>query len=197
MKVIFGIDYGSKFTGNTVIAILDHEQINFMQVDKNVDADQFIYNAAEHFKPELIFIDSPISLPGIYTKVEGCSNYHFRLADRELRAMSPMFLGGMVARAMELKDKLNALGCAVMETYPKVMALQLKLKACGYKGSSLALKDCKKTLAKHLEENHQVDFDQVSTWHHFDALLALLSAIRHIKGHSDVYGKAEEGQIVI
>lgn len=198
MSVIFGIDYGSKYTGNTVISILQNEEeILFMQVDKNVDADEFILNAAKHFKPHIIFLDCPLSLPGIYTKVSGCTNYHFREADRELKAMSPMFLGGMVARAMELKDKLVALDCTVIETYPKVLALQLKLKPHGYKGSSIGLADCKQWMIKQLKDEYKVNLIDIKTWHHFDALLALLSAIRHEQGKSVSYGINEEGLIVV
>ena len=39
-KPVFGIDYGSKLTGNTVIAIFNEGHIFFMDVDKGVDADQ-------------------------------------------------------------------------------------------------------------------------------------------------------------
>ncbi len=198
MSVIFGIDYGSKYTGNTVISILqDEEDILFMQVDKNVDADEFILNAAKHFKPHLIFLDCPLSLPGIYTKIVGCNNYHFRQADKELTAMSPMFLGGMVARAMELKDKLTALNCEVVETYPKVLAHQLKLKIRGYKGSGLGLTDCKKAISKQLKDDYKINLNDIGTWHHFDALLALLSAIRYVQGKSVTYGINEEGVIVV
>jgi predicted nuclease with RNAse H fold len=197
MNVIFGIDYGSKYTGNTVIAILQDKDILFLEVDKQVDADEFIFNAARHFSPSLIFIDCPLSLPGIYTKVEGCTNYHFREADKELKAMSPMFLGGMVARAMELTDRLTALKCEVLETYPKVLAHQLKLKGKGYKGSSLGLKDCKRFMEKMLESDYQIDVDDITSWHHFDALLSLLSAIRHVQGKSHVYGSPQEGEIVV
>lgn len=197
MNVIFGIDYGSKYTGNTVIAILQEKEIFFLQVDKQVDADEFILNAAKHFSPGYIFIDCPLSLPGIYTKVEGCESYHFRVADKELKAMSPMFLGGMVARAMELTNKLKSLNCTVVETYPKILAHQLKMNGKGYKGSSLGLKDCKRHLDKMLEKDFTLNTNDITSWHHFDALLSLLSAIRHTEGKSQAYGLPQEGEIVV
>jgi predicted nuclease with RNAse H fold len=200
MNILFGIDYGSRHTGNTVIAILNEDSnIVFMKVDKNVDADRFIYNAVAHFKPSLVFMDCPLSIPGVYTKIPHCTNYHLRKADQELRAMSPMFLGGMVARAMELCNEIKTMDfeCKVVETYPKILALQLGLKAKGYKGSNVGLKNCKKLMSAHLNEKLNIDFDEIKTWHHFDALLALLSAIRHRDSKSDVFGLEEEGLIIV
>ena len=103
-KVVFGIDFGSKLSGNTAIALFERGKIYFMSVDQDVDADDFILKAAEHFKPEIIFLDAPLSLPGKYMGLDGFDNYHFRKADLELRAMSPMFLGGLTKRDITHKD---------------------------------------------------------------------------------------------
>ncbi|MEQ9262714.1 MAG: DUF429 domain-containing protein [Owenweeksia sp.] len=196
-KTVFGIDYGSKLTGNTVIAIFLEDQIIFMDVDKGVDADQFILNAADHFKPTHIFIDAPLSLPGVYANSEEFENYHFRKADLELKAMSPMFLGGLAARAMELKAKLEARSIEVMETYPKILALRFKLKARGYKGSRINLKDCKRSVLRRFGSNIEIDSEDITTWHHLDALLALISAVNHTHGKSEVFGDHQEGLIYI
>ncbi len=197
MKTLFGIDYGSKLTGNTVIAIYKDNEIVFMDVDKGVDADNFIYNAAEHFRPELVFIDAPLSLPGVYANLSGFDNYHFREADLELTAMSPMFLGGLAARAMELKNSLEELGLKVVETYPRISANRLKLKTQGYKGSLTGLKSCAKTIKERLNPRLKMDLNDIRTWHHLDALLALMSAMNFDLGKSEAFGDAREGQIVI
>ena len=42
------------------------------------DADVFIYNAANHFKPEVIFMNAPLSIPGAFSKIKGCSDFHYR-----------------------------------------------------------------------------------------------------------------------
>ncbi len=196
-ETLFGIDYGSKLTGNTVIAIFDEMKVIFMDVDKGVDADKFIMNAADHFKPTKIFIDAPLSLPGVYSKIEGCRDYHFREADLELGAMSPMFLGGFAARAIELRADLSEKGIEVYETYPRVLASRLNLKAKGYKGSVLGLKDCRKAVVNHFSASINVSVNQITTWHHLDALLALMSGLNYLQGQSEVYGLPEEGQIYI
>lgn len=197
MKVIFGIDYGSKLSGNTVIAILQENQIFFMDVDAKVDADQFIRNAAEHFKPEIIFIDAPLSLPGVYRYPDQYSDFHFRVADRETQAMSPMFLGGLAARAIELKGKLEAQKIEVKETYPRLMANRFKLKALGYKSNRASLKDCTQQLKNCMRESLSFKCSDVKTWHHLDALLALLSAMSYSCGDYTTYGDPREGMIYI
>ncbi len=197
MEKIFGIDYGSKLSGNTVIAVCAQGEILFLDVKKGVDADQFILHASEHFKPSVIFIDAPLSLPGIYAKLPDCNNYHFRKADLQLKAMSPMFLGGLAARAIELKEKLIRRGVKVHETYPRIIASRLNLKSNGYKGSRLGLKDCKKEIVKHLPQNIDLDVDDIKNWHYFDSLLALMSAINFCSGNHDIFGDPNEGEIYI
>ncbi len=196
-ETLFGIDYGSKLTGNTVIAIFQKMKIFFMDVDKGVDADAFIINAADYFSPKKIFIDAPLTLPGVYTKVKGCKDFHFRQADLELGAMSPMFLGGIAARAMELKATLEEKGIEIYETYPRILATRLNLKTKGYKGSVLALKDCRDAVVKLFSTSIQLPKNEITTWHHLDALLALMSALNHVQGEGKVYGLKEEGQIFI
>jgi predicted nuclease with RNAse H fold len=193
----FGIDYGSKYTGNTVIAVLQGSDIMFMQVDKKVDADNFIINAAEHFKPEWIFLDAPLSLPGVYTNTGNNPNYHFRKADLECKAMSPMFLGGLAARAIELKDKLQSQGMQVFETYPRIMAKRLALPEIGYKKSKSNLSNCTAETLRHFKNHLSINPKDINTWHHLDALLALMSAMAHEQDQCTAYGDPKEGQILV
>lgn len=196
-ETIFGIDYGSKLTGNTVIAIFQKMKIFFLDVDKGIDADAFILNAADHFSPKKIFIDAPLTLPGVYTKINGCNDFHFREADLALGAISPMFVGGLAARAMELKLVLEEKKILIYETYPRILASQLRLKTKGYKGSLLGLKDCRLEIAKHFSGAIHLPISEITTWNHFDALLALMSALNHIQGQGKVYGLKDEGLIYI
>ncbi len=199
MSTYFGIDYGSKYTGNTVIAVLQGMDIMFLAVDKKVDADNFIYNATEHFKPQWIFLDAPLSLPGVYTQKQ-CknTNYHFRLADLECKAMSPMFLGGLAARAIELKNKLqDNLGTTVHETYPRIMAQRLNLPEQGYKKSKSNLSDCTAQVASRFSKNIRFNPKDVKTWHHLDSLLALMSAMAHEQNKCTAYGDPNEGVILV
>jgi predicted nuclease with RNAse H fold len=196
-KILFGIDYGSKRSGNTVIAVFKDMHIHFLDAEKGVDADAFIRNAAEHFKPEIIFLDAPLSLPGVYQKINDCTCYHFRKADKELKAMSPMFLGGLTARAMELRDALVKNGAEVYETYPKAQATRYNLQKHGYKSNNLALRLCAEKVADSLHPNIKINRTDIKTWHHLDALLALTSAMYFIQGKSESFGCPKEGQIVV
>lgn len=197
MAIYFGIDYGSKLTGNTVIAVLQDTEIFFLDVAKKVDADNFILNAAEHFKPKWIFLDAPLSLPGVYRKLAECDNYHFRKADLACRAMSPMFLGGLAARAMELKAKLKRREIPVYETYPRMLARRLKLEACGYKNEKHSLAQCTAALLTHFRQHLKMSRNDIKTWHHLDALLALMSAMAFEEDQCERYGNPEEGQILV
>ncbi len=197
MKTVFGIDYGSKLSGNTVIAIFKENRIFFMDVDRKVDADQFIRNAVEHFNPELVFIDAPLSLPGVYQHCEGFSDYHFRIADRETQAMSPMFLGGLAARAMQLSSWMREQSIDVKETYPKLMANRFELVKHGYKTNRGSLQDCTLKIKNCLREPLQFKCGDVLTWHHLDALLALMSAMSYDCGDYTTYGDPCEGLIYV
>ncbi len=194
---MFGIDFGSKLAGTTVISIFKQNKIYFMNVEKGVDADAFILNAAEHFKPDKVFIDAPLSLPGRYRDLPGCEDYMFRKADIELKAMSPMFLGGMTARAMRLRDKLKEYEIAVFETYPKIMAMNHDLQNIGYKANSHHLNACRSRLQDALNPRIFMDCQDIKTWHHLDALLALMSAMNHEMGSSKCFGDEREGCVVV
>ncbi len=194
-KVIFGIDFGSKRSGNTVIAAFKDMRVDFLDTEKGVDADAFIMNAVEHYKPDLVFIDAPLSLPGRYSNVSGCECYNFRHADAELKAMSPMFLGGLTARAIAIKDACVKKGIEVCETYPKAQATKFNLKKLGYKGNKLALKLCADTVTESIHPNIRLCIKEITTWHHLDALMALISAMTYVQGHGQVFGKPEEGVI--
>ncbi len=196
-RIVFGIDLGSRLSGNTVVAIFNHGKIHFMQVDKNVDADLFVLNAAKHFHPEHIFLDAPLSLPGRYCGLTGFTDYHFRKCDRELKAMSPMFLGGLTARAMELRDNLEAEGIPVFETYPREMARKQGLDQFGYKSGKSALLHCRSMLRKHLNPQIEMDCQDLVSWHHVDALLALMSALAFVCNAHKVFGDASEGCIYV
>lgn len=195
---LFGIDYGSKLSGNTVISVLNANKIYFLDVQKGADADEFIYKAAKHFTPEIIFLDAPLSLPGRYTGKGTNSDYHFRLADKALSAMSPMFLGGLTARAIQLKDRLERdVATTVYETYPKAIAHNYALKDYGNKKRKSNLIACRNNLREKLNPKVLIDCQEIKTWHHLDALLALYGAMRFVMGQAITYGDEEEGMIYV
>jgi len=191
--LIWGIDYGKKLSGNTIICEKHHEQLAYFKAPKNKDADRFIIQTIENRKPGLIFIDAPLSLPGVYTDKKRYDDYFYRMCDKQLGAMSPMFLGGLTARAIRLQNTIEKMGIEIKETYPKTLAKQFKLKKYGYRLGKENIEKCSDIL------DHtsliEIDKKQILSWHHFDALLALLSAVRYYRGLHYTYGSKEEGLI--
>ncbi len=187
-----GIDYGSKMAGTTVIAAMETQSVVFAASQKGQDADQFIQDWAQDWKPTELFLDAPLSLPGVYTKLEGKHNYFYRAADQALQAMSPMFLGGLTARAMRLQATLAQGHIKTYEVYPGALARRLKWNEKGYKkkGDALAM------LQALAQQEHLTlpSIDKVN-WHMVDAFLALLIGWRYQRGLAQAYGELPEGLI--
>lgn len=66
-KTIVGIDYGSKYAGTTVMCYNSAHKVRFIESHKNTDADSFLQTELAFLKPDLIMIDAPLSLPGVYS----------------------------------------------------------------------------------------------------------------------------------
>jgi predicted nuclease with RNAse H fold len=192
---IIGIDYGNKFSGTTVICYNHFHQVFFMCSSKNADADSFILGEAEQIKPGLIFIDAPLTLPGIYWLGNGYHDYFYRECDKEMQAMSPMFLGGLTARAIKLKNQLMQSGFEVFETYPRKMLDILSLPVDYYKQKRKDLDPMLDMLMN--KTNISLNKESIVSWHHLDALLAFLSGLRYLNGENLVYGKEEEGVVFV
>lgn len=196
IRNIAGIDYGGKMAGTTVIAHLTEQEIKLWSSVKKKDADAFIMDWAEEKQPDVIFIDAPLSLPAVYRHPDAFDDYFYRKADRELKAMSPLFLGGLTARAMRLKRQLESLHVETLEIYPSQLARHYDLKPLGYKKKKenipLVLEKITPLLAPF---NWAVE--EVNSWHHLDALLALISGIRYVKKEHLVFGDPDEGIIIV
>jgi predicted nuclease with RNAse H fold len=197
-----GVDYGSKLAGTTVVCTLDATldaptgDVHFQKSAPREDADAFLRNYLRQSGPAFLFLDAPLSLPGVYRGLPGCRDYFYREADRQLGAMSPMFLGGLTARAMQLEDTLRQNGLVVHETYPAAQARRLNLHAVGYKQDPAALGP----VLGQIQQNHpSLCFApaDLPSWHHVDALLALLAAVRFARGEHVVYGNGVEGEIIV
>lgn len=190
-----GIDYGSKVAGTTAIAYLDKGRISFAQSRKKEDADIFIYQHLSEMNPKYVFLDAPLSLPGVFNHPESYNDYFFRQADRAAGGMSPMFLGGLTARAMQLKGKLSRLGIQTFEVYPGALAKVFKLSALGYKKKSDQINNCLSVIQKHLP--YAIQTNLINNWHQFDALLAFTSGWRYLNQLHITFGELEEGIIII
>lgn len=195
--MIIGIDFGAKTAGTTVIARLyDYNKVDFYASEKGQDADQFIYDFVDqHEDIWLAYIDAPLSLPKIYRNGLGEGDYFYRLADRATGAMSPMFLGGLTARAMRLNGSFKSKGIKLVETYPSKLAEVLGLKEKGYKTQKELIAElCELVKASSM---FQFDNSEVKNWHYFDALLSLYSAKRFEVQAAMVFGDEEEGTITV
>ena len=192
-EMIRGIDYGAKLAGTTVIAWLQDSSVQFASSLKGKDADAFITSWALKHRPQKIFIDAPLSLPGKYSGLAGCDDYFYRLADQQLHAMSPMFLGGLTARAMQLAAHLRAEGIEVQETYPGYLSKLLVFNELGYKKEKPNIG----VVAQALATQFSCTIPDLPDWHHIDAVLALLSGCRHEQGLAHTFGRVEEGVIVV
>lgn len=186
---ILGIDYGGKTTGNCAIAYIGGKGIHSFQIPKTQNPDVEIINFAKQKGIELVFIDAPLSLPMVYQNPQLGSNYHYRQADIETKAMSPMYLGGFTARAMELKNSLKPI--EVQETYPKQF---LKLFNLVY-SEETAMKTLNKVI-EYTATNIELR-ETIKSKHQFDAILSLFSALRFVNNCHTIYGNEKEGLIYI
>ncbi len=194
--MIIGIDYGAKMAGTTVIASLKDSKLSLQASKKNQDADAFILDfIKQHNDIWLAYIDAPLSLPIAYKRLNGNNDYFYRQADRMTGAMSPMFLGGLTARAIQLKEAAQNCGVELVETYPSKLAEVLSLKSDGYKKEKANLP----TLVEKLKSASglEIDVNEVKTWHHFDAILCLYSARRFEMQAAMVFGNPDEGIITV
>jgi len=195
--MIIGIDYGARNAGTTVIAQLyDFNKVNFYTSTKGSDSDHFILDfISSHADVWLAYIDAPLSLPKIYRNPKKDGDFFFRRADQMTGAMSPMFLGGLTARAMSLAKKMESNGIKVVETYPSKLANVLGFSEKQYKKALSRIP----VLCQKLQHESDFEFnlDHVETWHHFDALLCLYSAKRFEMQSAMVFGDESEGTITV
>lgn len=182
-----GIDFGAKKAGTTAIAYELDCQINVIKSNKNEDADSFINSFLESNNIKHIFIDAPLSLPKVFTSKDksNSSNYFYRKCDIETKAMSPMFIGGITARAIKLKDSFPDI--KFIETYPKLLAH--KIDHVNYKKNKLIF-------VKTIEEYFEINLEEQKTWHEIDAVLAYLSGCRYLKNEHHSFGEEDEGIII-
>ncbi|MCB0586850.1 MAG: hypothetical protein KDD06_16200 [Phaeodactylibacter sp.] len=192
---IAGIDYGSKLAGTTAIAFVENNLACLLQSERKQDADSFIREWVSAWNPTHLFLDAPLSLPGVYRGLPWCNDFFYREADRALKAMSPMFLGGLTARAIQLKTQLRKEGVEILEVYPSYLARELGIGRQQYKKSLSCLPVATKALSSHLP--FPLKEDKLDSWHQFDALLALISGFRYGQGRHLLFGDEAEGAIIV
>lgn len=190
VKHILGIDFGAKMSGTTALCFLGGDNLLLQKISKGVDADKFIRLFLNSGSFRQVFIDAPLSLPAAY--YGNGEDYFFRQADREAGAMSPMFLGGMTARAMQLRSEFAVKGVEFLEVWPR--AVSEAVMGRGHEGYK------KKPVGFYLEKMlehfpHYFERSPVDQ-HEIDAALCWLGGFRYLKGIHGSYGDPEEGQIL-
>ena len=194
--MIAGIDLGNKKAGTTALCIGD-EKGNISDIKcsiKGGDADAFLEKEIDRYSISKIFIDAPLSLPGVYTSLPGYTDYFFRNCDREIRAMSPMFLGGLTARAIKLKDKWQGMNIEVYEVWPSLIAELLGIARGNYKTTVEDLLKAKNIVISggNIQMNHNP-----ANWHEMDSVLAYIGGLRVTGGAANSYGDKMEGLIYV
>ena len=114
-----GIDFGARNAGTTAVCYKAKNIFRFLRCAKGSDGDAWLERTIADLGPSAIYIDAPLSLPGVY--VGRGADHFFRVADHQARGMSPMFLGGLTARAMRIASVWRAQGIAVHEAYPAAL----------------------------------------------------------------------------
>ena len=104
--------------------------------------------------------------------------------------MSPMFLGGLTARAIKLKDELNKQEISLLESYPAGLVNELSIKE-HYK------KNIEEFILALRGQVPAFELPTFSNWHQIDALLAWVIGSRYHSGSSKTYGHEQEGLIHI
>lgn len=190
-----GIDYGSKTAGTTVICYGNRpDKLQLFSTIKKQDADLFLLNMVRNLKPEFVCIDAPLSLPGIYTN-KRYKDYFYREVDKEMGAMSPMFLGGLTARAIKLKNELELLGIDVYESYPAALVKHFEL-------SDSYNKKMPELIPQFLAILHhafkiKIDPKFCLNWHYVDSILCWVTAYRMGKKQHLTFGDEREGLIYL
>lgn len=185
-----GIDFGARSAGNTVVCEHVGGLFRFHRCAKGADGDAWLRETVARIAPRAIYIDAPLSLPSAYFN-KG-KDHFFRLADRQAGAMSPMFLGGLTARAMALAKDWRATGIAVHEAYPAAL-IRRAWEALDITPGKAIPRSKLRIMAGMvlLPPPHPSDRHEADAW------LCWVVGHRHQRGISHAFGNKEEGQILV
>lgn len=185
-----GIDYGSKLAGTTVICYLKDDKLCLISSAKGKDADKWLADLLGKIKTDYLFFDAPLSLPAAF--FDKGEDYFYRQCDKETSAMSPMFLGGLTARAMRLKSQLAKY--KFVESYPSYLIKNVFDKKEVYTKK----KKYDGQLDDFLSEKIGFTFNKKPiNWHEVDAVLCWISGKRYFDKISLEFGNKDEGVIIV
>lgn len=190
-----GIDLGGKSNGNTAACYNENNALHFVHFGTSKNYHQSLVEIINHHLIKSVFIDAPLSLPGVYSGLKGFTDFHKRQCDISLKAMSPMFLGGFTANAMAFNQQLKTQGINTVEVYPKALVETLQLKGYSKKLTKKELPAITTQIMAYLA-NYTLKA-MPATLHELDALLTWCSGYRYHRQIHKVYGHPKEGLITV
>jgi predicted nuclease with RNAse H fold len=183
-----GIDFGAKLAGTTAVCYLDKDKLHLQQSKKKKDADVFLTHIIHELNPTHVFIDAPLSLPGKYTSTG--NDYFFRECDKAVGGMSPMFIGGLTARAIKLKDAF--IHADFFEAYPSYLAKHRYTDIITDYRASKTLNITNDIISKLTGKEIQ---DLPHNTHQLDALLCWIIGKRYFQNEAECFGNEQEGLV--
>jgi predicted nuclease with RNAse H fold len=167
---LLGIDLGGRTTGKTAVSFLDTNQKEVILYSREYIAekcgksDKEFISFIESFNADVIGIDAPLSLPDFKSE-----NYLYRNCDKKLKALSPMTLGEITARAIYIKENLSCPN--VFEVYPKTLMELHKINHKGYKRDQ----NLQNFIWKYLNDNYELKFPEIEmNEDNLDCIMAVL-----------------------
>ncbi|MEM2351058.1 MAG: DUF429 domain-containing protein [Thermoproteota archaeon] len=187
-----GIDLAGVETRPSGFAALDE---SMKVVTMTIYGDGEILREVDRFKPVVIAIDAPLSLPKDRVSLDVRSKVHLRECDRELLRRGirffPITLGPMrtlTKRGIKLKNILESLGYNVIEVYPGGAQ-----DIFGIPRKTASIEGLRKGLARLRIKGLR----GLRSHHELDAVTAALVAKMFYEGDYEAYGDPEEGQIIM
>ncbi|MBO3839792.1 MAG: DUF429 domain-containing protein [Thermoproteota archaeon] len=187
-----GVDLAGVETRPSGFAALDE---SMKVITMTLYSDNEILNEVNRFKPVVIAIDAPLSMPKGRSSLDVRSNIHLRECDRELLKRGirffPITLGPMRAltkRGIKLKNILVSLGYNVIEVYPGGAQDVL-----GIPRKTVSIEGLRKGLARFRVKG----LEGLQSHHELDAVTAALVAKMFYDGDYEAYGDPVEGQIIM
>lgn len=189
--VSLGIDLAGVPTRPTGICILRGMQAETLLVY----TDEEIIEIAQKYRPAVITVDAPLTLPPGRKTIDDKTGEHLRPCDRELLHRKikffPITIGSMrvlTKRGIALKEKLQLFGCPVLECYPggaqdilSIPRKQQGLDRMRTGHEKLGIKELRSDLSDH----------------ELDAVTAAYVGKLYLEGKAEIYGNFEEGAIVM